>query len=78
MTLPLRAAIVSRLVRLCSVAVPLVAIAVATGCSHNRTSYRPIFARPAQVVAPCTNCGGSQPAVVTEEAVSTRQLRFHH
>jgi hypothetical protein len=50
----------------------LAALTVA-GCSHNRQSYRPIFARPAAVVsAPCTNCGGSSPsssAVVTEGAI---------
>jgi hypothetical protein len=70
MTFPQMAASFSRLRRLCAVAVPVLAVAMAAGCSHNRTSYRPLFARPAQVVAPCTNCGGSTSAVVTEGAVS--------
>ena len=43
----------------------------AAGCSHNRQSYRPIFASRAPVVSrPCTNCGGSSPtasATVTED-----------
>jgi len=36
-----------------------VVVAQATmGCSHNRTSYRPIYAAPAPVAAPpCGNCG---------------------
>jgi hypothetical protein len=70
MTFPQIAARFSRLRRLCSIAVPLVAVALAAGCSQSRTSYRPFFARRAQVVAPCSNCGGSQPAVVTDEAIS--------
>ncbi len=70
MTFPQMAARFSRLRRLCLVAVPVLAVAMAAGCSHNRQSYRPIFARPTRATAPCSTCGGSQPAVVTDEAVS--------
>ena len=36
-----------------------VAVVAVAGCSHNRQSYRPIFASPVPVAKPCTNCGGS-------------------
>jgi hypothetical protein len=49
------------------IAALVMAALAGAGCSHNRQSYRPIFARPATVVsAPCTNCGGSS-ATVTED-----------
>src|SRR5262249_51948237 len=37
---------------------PLIVALTTVGCSHNRASYRPIYASPAPVVAPppCTNC----------------------
>ncbi len=71
MTCPPMVARFSRLRRFCSVAVPVLAVAMAAGCSHSRQSYRPIFARPTRATAPCSTCGGSQPAVVTDEAVSS-------
>ncbi len=71
MTLPQIAARIPRLTRFFAVLVLPLAMAMTAGCSHSRTSYRPIFARPTRAVAPCTNCGGSStPAVVTDEAVS--------
>lgn len=37
------------------------------GCSHNRASYRPIYAAPAPVAAPpCTNCGPAAPLAPVE------------
>src|SRR5262245_1853319 len=43
----------------------LLAAAAANGCSHSRTSYRPVYTTPATVAAPCKNCG-SGAAVTTE------------
>ncbi len=51
-------------------ATALLAVAYVSGCSHNRsTTYRPIFARPTAVAAPCTNCGTG--ASVTTEGATT-------
>ncbi len=46
MTLQHLAAFFPRLRRACSVTMLLVAAAGVAGCSHNRSSYRPIFMRP--------------------------------
>jgi N-acetyl-anhydromuramyl-L-alanine amidase AmpD len=53
------------------IAVVSVAALTAAGCSRNRQSYRPIFATPAAVAAPCTNCGGSSATVTEGPAGST-------
>jgi N-acetyl-anhydromuramyl-L-alanine amidase AmpD len=68
MALHPKAVIVVRSRRSWLVAVPMIAVSLAIGCSHNRQSYRPIYASPA-TAAPCTNCGSSSsaPAPVTTE-----------
>jgi N-acetyl-anhydromuramyl-L-alanine amidase AmpD len=48
------------------IAVVSVAVLTVAGCSHNRQSYRPIFASPVPVTKPCTNCGGSSASVIEE------------
>ena len=70
MTLQHLAAFFPRLRRACSVTVLLVAITGAAGCSHNRSSYRPVYTSRASATAPCTTCGGSRAPVMTEDAVS--------
>ncbi|HZW33680.1 MAG TPA: N-acetylmuramoyl-L-alanine amidase, partial [Isosphaeraceae bacterium] len=70
MTLQHTAAFGLRARRGWSVATLTVALATVVGCSHNRQSYRPIYATPAAAAsAPCTNCG-SRATVTTEEPVS--------
>jgi hypothetical protein len=41
------------------------ALLAAGGCNHNRQSLRPVYAAPAAVAAPCTNCGSASSAVVS-------------
>jgi hypothetical protein len=41
------------------------------GCANSRRSYRPVYASPAPVAAPCTNCGSSSATVTTDEPVSS-------
>jgi hypothetical protein len=41
------------------------ALLAAGGCHHNRQSLRPVYAAPAAVSAPCTNCGSASSAVVS-------------
>ena len=72
MSLPLLFVFSPRTIRSCSVAVLMVALLGGTGCSHSRKSYRPIFARPAAVTAPCSTCGGSSTpssGITTDESV---------
>lgn len=58
-----------RLARLCSVAILLVAVAGVAGCSHNRSSYRPIYTTP---TSGCSTCGGaSRGTVTTDETVGS-------
>ena len=40
--------------------VAMFAAVTAAGCSHSRQSYRPVYATPAPVAAPCTNCGSAR------------------
>jgi N-acetyl-anhydromuramyl-L-alanine amidase AmpD len=53
------------------IAVLSVAVLTVAGCSHNRQSYRPIFASPVPVAKPCTNCGSSSATVVEEPSGGT-------
>ena len=71
MTLQHLAAYFPRLRQTCSVAALLVAAAGVTGCSHNRSSYRPVYTSPASATAPCTNCGGTRGSITTDEPVGT-------
>ncbi len=42
-----------------------------SGCANSRRSYRPVYASPAPVAAPCTNCGSSSATVTSDEPVSS-------
>ncbi len=65
-----RAAIAVRPRSLLVLAVPIVAVVMASGCSHKRSAMRPVFVNPAPIVtsgsAPCPTgdpgCAGSAPA----------------
>ncbi len=48
-----------------------IATLMTAGCANSRRSYRPIYATPAPVAAPCTNCGSSSASVTTDEPVSS-------
>ncbi len=53
-----------------SMAMLLVAAAGLAGCSHNRSSYRPVYTSPTSASAPCATCGGgSRGTVTTDEPV---------
>jgi hypothetical protein len=54
------------------VAVAVLAASTVVGCSHNRQSYRPIYAGPGSTSAPCTNCG-SRATVTTDEPISASE-----
>jgi hypothetical protein len=47
--------------------VAMLVFAAAAGCSHNRSSYRPVYTSPAST--PCASCGGSRSTVTTDEPV---------
>jgi hypothetical protein len=49
------------------IAASAIAVQTMIGCSHHRTTYRPIYAAPAPVAAPpCSNCGPEAPLTPIE------------
>jgi N-acetylmuramoyl-L-alanine amidase len=48
-----------------------IAAVMTAGCANSRRSYRPVYASPAPVAAPCTNCGSSSATVTTDEPVNS-------
>ena len=69
MTLRHLTAFFPRLRHSCSITMLVVAVVAVAGCSHNRSSYRPVYTSPASATAPCTTCGGSRATVTTDEPV---------
>ena len=55
--------------RLLSITMMLVAAGFVAGCSHNRSSYRPVYTSPTS--GGCTNCGSSRGTVTTDDSIST-------
>jgi hypothetical protein len=71
MALLTRASVAVRPRRALWIAALSIATVMTAGCANRRKSYRPIYATPAPLAAPCTNCGSSSATVTTDEPASS-------